>query len=349
MLTSRTTAFDTLLRTAGGAWADELLRHHASTLSTQEAGLAHQLVFGCLRYQLQLDFLINHFAGRIIKLDPEVRIALRLGIFQLRYLDRIPAHAAVATTVELVKRARKRSATGFVNAVLRKVTRDPVAFPDQATELSAPAWLLAAWTAHHGSAAAIAAAKAFLLPPEAHFLNDRQMDPGAQSIVPLLDLHPGLKFLDLCAAPGNKTLQAIEAGADTIACDLHLHRLRQFTGCPRVVLDATHVLPFHTQFDRILVDAPCSGTGTLGRNPEIKWRLTPADLTDLSTRQTQILTNALAVLKPGGLLVYSTCSIEPEENERVVNTVAAGRVTQSFYRIPGRDVGDGFYAAVITS
>ena len=129
MPTARTTAFDTLLRTARGAWADEILRHHSAALSTQDAGLAHQLVFGCLRYQLQLDFLIDHFAGRTIKLDPEVRIALRLGIFQLRYLDRIPAHAAVATTVELVKRARKRSATGFVNAVLRKVTRDPVDFP----------------------------------------------------------------------------------------------------------------------------------------------------------------------------------------------------------------------------
>ena len=121
------------------------------------------------------------------------------------------------------------------------------------------------------------------------------------------------------------------------------------TGVQTCALPISHGLPFHTKFDRILVDAPCSGTGTLGRNPEIKWRLQPADLVDLATRQSLILKHALQVLKPGGLLVYSTCSIEPEENERVVNSVAKGHCTKSFYTIPGRDVGDGFYAAVITS
>src|SRR4029078_2273119 len=130
-------------------------------LESRDAALAETLVLGCLRNQSQLDFLIAHFAGRRQpKLDLEVRIALRLGIFQLRYLDRVPAHAAVAESVELVKSARKRSATGFVNAVLRKVNRAPVAWPDRATELSLPAWMLDRWELQFGPALALGIAAA---------------------------------------------------------------------------------------------------------------------------------------------------------------------------------------------
>jgi len=119
-----------------------------------------------------------------------------------------------------------------------------------------------------------------------------------------------------------------------------------------VVLDATRPLPFSKKFDRILVDAPCSGTGTLGRNPEIKWKLKPEDLADLHRRQVAILRNALEVLAPGGVLVYSTCSLEEEENERVVEAVSDPRFSTSgpcFRRLPGRDAGDGFFAAVLES
>jgi 16S rRNA (cytosine967-C5)-methyltransferase len=119
-----------------------------------------------------------------------------------------------------------------------------------------------------------------------------------------------------------------------------------------LVLDATRPLPFARAFDRILVDAPCSGTsgtGTLDRNPEIKWRLTPADLEDLHRRQVALLANARAALGPGGLLVYSTCSLEPEENQAVVVTAPAALVVETMRRIPGRDPGDGFEAAVIKS
>ena len=119
-------------------------------------------------------------------------------------------------------------------------------------------------------------------------------------------------------------------------------------GIPLVALDATRPLPFVRKFDRILVDAPCSGTGTLMRNPEIKWKLRPDDIADLQSRQVAILRNALAVLAPGGRLVYSTCSLEPEENEAVPKLVGMGNVRHTMQRIPGRDRGDGFFAAMIT-
>jgi len=117
-------------------------------------------------------------------------------------------------------------------------------------------------------------------------------------------------------------------------------------GIPVVTLDATKPLPFAMKFDRILVDAPCSGTGTLARNPEIKWRLNPGDILDLQGRQVTILRNALAQLTPDGLLVYSTCSLEREENQDVVEASGA-KVVETMQRIPGRDPGDGFFAAVL--
>jgi len=350
---ARTLAFDVLQRVEGGAYASDLLAAHSAALDARDAGLASGIVLGVLRYRAQLDFLIEHYSGRRQKLDAEVRTVLRMGIYQLRYLDRVPAHAAVAESVDLIKRARKRSAAGFVNAVLRKVNRDPVPWPSREVELSCPEWLLARWERHYGVEAAVATARAALEEPVKYTRGGRTQDIGSQSIVPLLELSPGQRFLDLCAAPGNKTSQALESGARVVACDLHYHRIARLKSLTPnlVVLDGTHPLPFAARFDRILVDAPCSGTGTLGRNPEIKWRLTPADLADLRRRQTALLSHALAALAAGGLLVYSTCSLEPEENEGVVAEVLAGlgRVQRTVLRLPGRDPGDGFFAAVIPS
>jgi 16S rRNA (cytosine967-C5)-methyltransferase len=346
---ARDLAFRVLKKVLNGGYASDLLRHDSADLDTRDAGLAEAIVMGVLRYQGQLNFLIGHFAGRPQpKLDPEVRIALQMGIYQLRYLDRIPPHAAVMESVELVK-ARAQSAAGFVNAVLRKVHRNPVKWLDRATELSLPPWMLARWDKQFGPEAAEKIARAALMEPEANINPEtgRQQDVGAQTIVPLLGIEPGMTFLDLCAAPGNKTAQAIEAGARVVACDRYLKRLQEVPDtAARVVLDATKPLPFSKKFDRILIDAPCSGTGTLGRNPEIKWRLKPGDANIFAVRQREILDQARRFMKPGGRIVYSTCSLENEENQNVVQALRLRAETH--LRLPGRDPGDGFFAAVIT-
>ena len=349
MSSPRSIAFDILRKVERGGFAADLLFASTQSLDSRDAGLASEIVFGVLRFQLQLDFLIAHYSGRdAAKLDTEVRIALRMAIYQLRYLERIPAHAAVTESVELVKRARKRSAAGFVNAVLRKVDRAPVALPDRATELSHPEWMLARWEHQYGADTMRSIALANLQPAATYVRGSRIQDIGAQSIVPLLRLEPGQTFLDLCAAPGNKTAQALEYGVRAVACDVHYQRLAPLKelGIPLVVIDGTEPLPFARRFDRILVDAPCTGTGTLARNPEIKWKLRPEDIPDLQARQKALLRNALAALAPGGLLVYSTCTLEREENEDVA---ADYSVTETMQRIPGRDPGDGFFAAVIKS
>jgi 16S rRNA (cytosine967-C5)-methyltransferase len=343
---ARDAAFRVLKKVHGGGRASDLLR--TLPLETRDAALAEAIVLGALRYQSQLDFLIGTFSGRPqMKLDEEVRIALRMAIFQLRYLSRIPPHAAVAESVELVKRAHKRSAAPFVNAVLRKVNRKPMQWPDRAVEYSVPQWMLDRWQTRYGDEAARQIARAALEEPRVWINPDtgRQQDIGAQSIVPLLAIEPGMTVLDLCAAPGNKTAQAIAAGGRVFAADRVLKRLSDVPAeAARVVLDATAPLPFGAQFDRVLIDAPCSGTGTLAHNPEIKWRLKPEDLAVFQERQRKILVHGLESVKPGGRLLYSTCSLEPEENEQVVEGFP---ISETLLRLPGRDPGDGFFAAVI--
>lgn len=352
MTPSRGLAFEVLRRVEAGGHASDLLAAGARNLPAREASLAQEITLGSLRRQNQLDYLIGHYSGRDpLRLDREVRIALRMGIYQIRYLDRVPPHAAVSESVELTRRAHKRSAAGLVNAVLRKVNRDEIRWPDRSLDLATPEWMLDRWERRFGRQTAEGLARAFLQPPQ-RFLEPttgRIQDIGAQSVVPLLDLRPGLTLLDLCAAPGNKTAQALAAGARVVACDRSLARLRLLDrlACPRVALDATVSLPFHTRFDRILVDAPCSGTGTLAPNPEIKWRLRPPDLALHHARQVKILRSALQRLAPGGRLVYSTCSLEPEENEAVLEEVLGTVPETARYRLPGQEPGDGFFTAVL--
>ena len=422
---ARIAAFEILLRAERGGYASDLLLERTAALDSRDAGLAAELVFGVLRYRAQLDYLVETCGGGGRKLDPEVRAALRMGMYQLRWLERIPGHAAVADSVDLVKRAHKRSAAGFVNAILRKAGPRPAAWPSRDISLSCPEWLLARWEAHFGRDAAEGIARAALEKPEAYIRVNgpppegaepteipgcyrltgqpseskgrtspvaqaarpaesaggplgaptfgrstrlstlqawtpapqdaaapyRLQDIGSQSIVPRLQLRPGDRFLDLCAAPGNKTAQALESDVRAVACDLSLRRLAHLKGigADLVALDGTRPLPFGCRFDRILLDAPCSGTGTLGRNPEIKWRLHPEDLAGFHSRQAALLANARQALAPGGLLIYSTCSLEPEENESVLAAVPPDLVVETAHRLPGRDAGDGFFIAVIQS
>ncbi len=381
---ARAVAFDVLGEVALGAYASDVLRDRIGLLDARDAGLASQIVFGCLRFQSQLDYLIFLYSGRKIeRLDIPVVIALRMAIFQLRYLERIPAHAAVHEAVELVKK-QKRSAAGFVNAVLRKANRELVAWPDEATELCCPEWLLERWRGHFGAEQARAIAGAALLEPPAYirvrpgedlpegvFAERTQIagcwrllspapsgmrlhDISSQAIVPLLGLEPKQTYLDLCSAPGNKTLQALETPVSfAVACDVSERRLREVPPvCPRVVLDATCALPFSRLFDRIFIDAPCSGTGTLARNPEIKWRVQPEDFSRFGEKQVRIVREALKVLAPGGKLLYATCSLEEEENEAVIRRILRDepglRSEREQWRLPGREEGDGFYAAVLS-
>jgi 16S rRNA (cytosine967-C5)-methyltransferase len=345
---ARRAAFDALARVERGAKSDLALIEALRGLDARDAALATQIVYGVLRRRAQLDWLIGQAsARRVDQLDPALLLALRMGAFQLRFLGRVPSHAAVNESVELVKQRLPRAA-GFANAVLRRLPPLPERWPGESLEFSMPAWLLERWKRALGEENARLAARASLEEPAAAERAGRKMDEGAQSIAPLLELEPGQRFLDVCAAPGNKTLQALESGVNAVACDASLTRLRDFLApCPRVLADAARGLPFGAVFDRILVDAPCTGTGTLARNPEIRWRVTREEILRQSQRQEAILRHALACLKPGGRLVYSTCSLEPEENEEVVRRAAAGRVKRTLLRLPGRDPGDGFFAAVI--
>ncbi len=192
--------------------------------------------------------------------------------------------------------------------MLRKVGREAIGWPSREIELAHPAWLLERWDSQFGPDVASSIARANLERPETYRRGDRIQDIGSQSITPLrLELEKGQTFLDLCAAPENKTAQALEAGVRAVACDLHTSRLTPMKslGIDLVTLDAREPLPFRRRFERILVDAPCTGTGTLAHNPEIKWRLRPEAIPELREVQRLILQRALEVLAPGGRLVYT--------------------------------------------
>ncbi len=400
---ARRTAFDILMKVETEATFSTNALHSSllDSLTERDRSLVSEIVLGGLRRQGEIDHFLTQAARREMgKLDPEVRVALRMGCYQMWFLDRIPARAAVSESVEIVKRAGKRSATGLVNAVLRKLSDRP----DGSADLSHPAWMRERWRRVYGPELSASIVEASLRPPptylrlNAHYpveetlarLADegietdatelrwcrlvrqgrpqaadcyregriRIQDISSQAVTPLLGLKARHRFLDVCAAPGGKTCQALEqrggaAGAVTVAADLHLHRLRTMRTLATVPLnpvslDAETALPFRQTFDRVLVDAPCSGTGTLARNPEIKWRLIPEDLAELSRKQQRLLRGALAALAPGGVLVYATCSLEPGENQAVVEAVleteTVFRSGAYLQRVPGRDAGDGFFA-----
>ena len=440
---ARAAAFEILLRIeTTDSYASELL--HSSRfakLSPADHGLLTELVMGLLRWRGVVDKRIaEHSTQPLVKLDREVLTALRLGAYQLLFLDRIPTHAAVNESVELVKQARKRSAAGMVNAVLRKIANGP----HDRNDTSHPDWLVERWTRTYGadvtrticdydnaapkqavrvsslthpSKTAMGGAPSSLgssnLGLNELMTDGIRLEPGnllataftvssgditqtkafrkrrlfiqdeASQLVALL-VGKGNAILDVCAAPGGKTRIIAEQNPDStiVAIELHPHRatlLKKLVSSDnvRVIAADTRRLPLDKKFDRILVDAPCSGTGTLARNPEIKWRLKAEDISQLQAYQVEILSSAMNHIAPQGRLIYSTCSLEPEENERVVeNALAANpkfRLIDShaalqrlkenrelvvdnidsllsgpyLRTIPGVHLSDGFFAAIL--
>jgi len=388
---ARSVAFEILLRVEREeSYAAELL-HSAplAKLSSRDHGLATELVMGVLRWQSLLDQrLAAASSQKLERLDTEVLAALRLGVYQLQFLSRVPAHAAIFESVELVKAARKRSAAPFVNAVLRKIVgasaediltkiSKSLASITLAENAAHPLWLVERWTEHYGlEAARQICTYDQTVPDTAIHIHDYQssgnqadvefaavgvqLSPGrllsaarrvlkgdvtgtlayqegrvsiqdeASQLVALL-AGRGETILDCCAAPGSKTALMARRNprAKLFATELHPHRARLLQSLSRlpnvrVVAADARQLPFSSTFDHILADVPCSGTGTLARNPEIKWRLKSEDLRDLQSRQVDILKSALAQLAIGGRLVYSTCSLEHEENEAVVDAALDG-------------------------
>lgn len=419
---ARTIAFETLRRVeAEGAYASDVLHAElGARVSPENAALATEITFGVLRWRRLLDFLLDRQLKKpVASLDLAVALALRMGSYQLRFLERVPASAAVNDSVEIVKRARKTSAASLVNAVLRRssaeaqrrqlfaklVTTDLPLTERLGILHSHPTWLVARRLNGFGEARTIALLEAnncsAHLSGAIHDIARRtevlselknaglRIEPGvllkssfiakggslartpafrnglisiqdeaSQAIPLLLSVQPGHRVLDLCAAPGGKTPPLVRAagpGGTVIATDRHAHRLRamlsQFerlglAGVRVVELDAARELPFGQQFDRILVDAPCSGTGTLARHPEIRWRLRPEQLPEFHRLQVGILASAIKQLAPGGRIVYSTCSMEPEENEEVVSEAMAS--APSLNRVAREEVAKSLAPYLVT-
>ncbi len=415
---ARRAAFEILREVEAGAFSSILLAAEEPKLKPVDRALVHELVLGVLRWQLWLDKLIEHCTKRGIEtLDLPVRLALRLGLYQHRFLTRIPAAAAVNESVNLVRGAKVSSAAAFVNAVLRRAIReaeyDPAsqvtdAIEKLAIETSHPVWLIKRWANAFGAVETESFARANNRVPPTAFrvvggdftdVLDRLrsagglvepsnvaegawrvsnatslvrelaaegkiylQDEASQLVAQTVDLKPNERALDLCAAPGGKTTlmaKRVEDSALIVAADLSEKRLetviktsalQNLKSIKSLVLDAAQPLPFENSvFDRILVDAPCSGTGTLRRNPEIRWRISEADIGELAAQQELFLKQASRVLKPGGQLVYSTCSVELDENEEVVGAFLEKhrdfQLLNTSRTWPQREGTDGFFIA----
>ncbi len=355
---ARLAAFEILkLVGEGKGHSDELLHSaRVDALSPEDRNLTTALVMGVLRWQIALDARVRGLLQRPEqRLAEPVAIALRLGAFQLLHLERIPAHAALSESVELCRAAGEPHATGMVNAVLRKLAaaqRPGVRIHESvaafAERLGHPRWLGERWVAAYGRDAALKICEADQKEPAPGGMFSEsggdlpQMDDGSRLVAEIAAVAvPGAKRVwDCCAAPGGKTLiLARRLGeAKLVASDVSAKRLAQtearlkrYAYAERVefdVADAANAKSVEGEFDLILCDVPCSGTGTLAGNPEIRHRLREEELTRQAVRQREILAGALKRLAPGGRLVYSTCSLEGEECEGVVDAVVGDGVVR---------------------
>lgn len=365
------------------ARADDLLRGpRVTALPPQDRNLCTTLVLGTLRWQIRMDAAIRTLLSKPnAKLDPAIRIALRMGFFQLHYLDRIPAFAAIGESVSLARLAGHQHASRMVNAVLRMLSQAPkpdsAVLPGNPAELTTatahPQWLVDRWVAHYDLATAQAICQNGQRQPELDLrLEDSAVEadlegegielaPGTilavsrralsgdvtateafrsgrvriqeegSQLIAELGGH-GSRILDCCAAPGGKTLILAERNPQAKVTALEISPPRcealkiriaasKFAAQIEVVHGDAAELPAEPKYDLILADVPCSGTGTLGRNPEIRHRLQPSDLQRHHERQCAILRGALRA--GSGRVIYSTCSLEPEENGQVVAEVLA--------------------------
>jgi len=397
---------------------DALLEEYFAAVgsgSRQDRALLQALVYGVLRWRKRLDYLIAHFSStRFNKINPTVLNILRLALFQIIYLDRIPPSAAVNTAVDLAKTAGAPWVTGYVNALLRKAARQypEVALPDirqnpvsaMAVRKSFPTWIIRQWMKRYGAdntallcdsvntippitvrantlrasreqLAEAIAGKADCVEPTVYapdgitFTNPaasipefdafkagwfQVQDEAAQLVSLLLDPQPADTVLDACAGLGGKTghiAQLMNNEGVLVALDVSESKLLRLSAAMQrlgvsIVSTVRHDLELPlpretaTGFDRILLDAPCSGLGVMRRNPDIKWRSSKRNLTKYKTRQLQLLKNAARLLKPSGILVYAVCSPEPEENEAVVNEFLKNHdefaISEEFGRLPDR-------------
>jgi 16S rRNA (cytosine967-C5)-methyltransferase len=372
---------------------DALARSRASLADERDSALAAEITTGTLRSMGSIDAIVEAFGRRPVgRLDAEVLDVLRLSVYQLLHLDRVPARAVVDDAVELVRAARKRSASTFVNALLRRVERerDHLPLPPRpdgaertaaldylSITLSHPRWIVERWLGRVGfeaaetwlrfdNAAAPLTLRANTLVNTRERLASRLADhnvavtptrfapdglivtEGSPLATPLSNegaffvqdeasqlvalaagARPGERVLDACAAPGGKTVAMAGAMGDrglVVAGDVRRRRVELLGGTVarsgaksvRIARFDAEALPFGPVFDRILVDAPCSGLGTLRRDPEIRWRRSAADLPVFAGRQRRMLERAAGAVRPGGRVVYATCSSEPEENEDLV-------------------------------
>jgi 16S rRNA (cytosine967-C5)-methyltransferase len=363
-------------------------------LSRRDRALLNAMVYGVLRWRGRLDHIIAYFSNiPLRKIQPMVLNILRLGLFQIIFLDRVPNSAAVNTSVELAKQMNSSRASGFVNALLRKAAdnwervpfstfqEDPLAF--LTTDQSIPKWLASRWLKRFSAetiSTLVSAANAIppitlrtntlktnraqlirsledqtehseptsYAPDGVKMMNPKQsiphlaaykkgwfqvQDEAAQLVALLLDPQPGESVLDACAGLGGKTAhmaQLMQNQGIIAALDSNAEKLKQLGDeMPRLGVTMVQtvcqdlMIPFdrsgHEPFDRILLDAPCTGLGVIRRNPDIKWHTSVAQLTRQSRVQKQILGNLADWIKPGGILVYAVCSMEPEENEVIID------------------------------
>lgn len=377
---ARHVAYEILLRTEReGAYADVELGRALSGRSLPEADrkLATLLVYGTLARRLTLDHTIARYADRkISKIDLPTLVAIRLAVFQMGFLDRVPGYAAVDGSVRLAKKRSPRAA-GFVNAVLRRVAEhglieadDPDPLTRLSIRVSHPLWLVRRWCDELGEEEAerLMNADNEPMPNALRVLTDREsakrslaeagietqdgryapdaviasraqslrgvaipQSEASQAVALFLDARPGMRVLDACAAPGGKTaylarlvglsgrVTAVDSAAGAAARILATLESTKAESNVEIHQMPIQQLPDSGGYDAVLVDAPCSGLGTLREHPEIRWRREPYDITDLAVRQRSALEAAATHLRPGGRLVYSTCTLLAEENDEIVD------------------------------